>query len=179
MKNNKPSKKEYSKGKSKIHYIPAEIILGMGHAFEMGAEKHGPYSFRDNPIDYTELIDSTMRHLLAFMNGEDNDPESGLPHLWHAGCNIGMLEWTRVNAPEKDDRPKKSLGRNIINSLQDGLKQVQLSNDFKEASRFIKDFDENEEDTEDKQFRKDLLDAYKFDNSEYVKLSKPKKKKKK
>lgn len=128
--NEKPSKKEYSKGKSKIHYIPTEIILGMGHAFEMGAEKHGPYSFRDNPIDYTELIDSASRHLLAFMDGEDLDTESGLPHLWHCACNIAMLEWTRVNASEKDDRPNKSLGRQLIN----GMKEITESHYLAEAS---------------------------------------------
>ncbi len=32
-----------------------------------------------------------MRHLTAWWEGEDNDPESGLPHIYHAAANIAML----------------------------------------------------------------------------------------
>ena len=32
-----------------------------------------------------------MRHFEAYRSGEKNDPESGMPHLWHVACNIMFL----------------------------------------------------------------------------------------
>ncbi len=52
----------------------------------------------------TEICDSTMRHLVAYMQGEDIDPESGLPHTGHLFCNIMFLEYMMENRPELDDR---------------------------------------------------------------------------
>ena len=130
----------------------------MGHAFAMGAEKHGPYSFRDEPIEYTELIDSLMRHTLAFLDGEDLDPESGLPHTYHILANAAMLEYTRVNAPEKDDRPKKKAS-------------VPSVKDFKKV--LVKDYD-NEDSLRPNSYWEDPESAG-WNSDKYVELSKPKK----
>lgn len=92
--------------KAKIHLIPTEAILGMAFALGMGAKKYGAYNFRGG-IEYTRIIDSLMRHTLAFLAGEDNDPESGLPHTHHILANAAMIEFMRVNRPECDDRYKK------------------------------------------------------------------------
>lgn len=31
------------------------------------------------------------RHLIAYQEGEELDEESGLPHLWHAACNMAFI----------------------------------------------------------------------------------------
>ena len=36
---------------------------------------------------------AAMRHLIARGNGEMNDPETGLPHLAHACCDLLFLMW--------------------------------------------------------------------------------------
>jgi hypothetical protein len=38
-----------------------------------------------------------FRHMVAFMHGEKNDKESGLPHLAHAGCCLLFLAWFDKN----------------------------------------------------------------------------------
>lgn len=58
-------------------------------------------------LSVTECSESLMRHLLAFMEGEDNDPESGLSHLGHIQCNAMFLQYARDNMPELDDRFKE------------------------------------------------------------------------
>jgi hypothetical protein len=50
--------------------------------------------------------DSFLRHFFAYMSGEDIDPESGLPHLGHMGCNLMFMSYVHNNIPELDDRPK-------------------------------------------------------------------------
>jgi hypothetical protein len=34
-----------------------------------------------------------LRHVIAYCSGEEKDPESGLSHLAHAGCNCLFLLW--------------------------------------------------------------------------------------
>lgn len=51
---------------------------------------------------------AAMRHLTAWWGGEDNDPETGSPHLaavaWHM---FALLEYS-VTHPDKDDRPSRT-----------------------------------------------------------------------
>ena len=49
---------------------------------------------------------AAMRHIMAFNDGEDKDPESGLSHLAHAACCIMFLLEFEKTHPELDDRYK-------------------------------------------------------------------------
>lgn len=40
-----------------------------------------------NGLKKEEILESLQRHLAALMDGEINDPESGLPHIGHIQCN--------------------------------------------------------------------------------------------
>jgi hypothetical protein len=57
-------------------------------------------------IQYTRIISAIHRHLAAIQEGEDIDPESGLPHVYHIGCNVQFLGWMMQNRPDMDDRYK-------------------------------------------------------------------------
>lgn len=47
-----------------------------------------------------------IRHALAWLDGEENDPETGLPHQGHIQCNLVMLKYYAQHYPQGDDRPK-------------------------------------------------------------------------
>lgn len=68
-----------------------------------GAEKYAAHNWR-NGIDASRLYGALQRHLNAFWDGEDIDPESGLHHLGHAACELMFLYWTVEEKPEHDDR---------------------------------------------------------------------------
>lgn len=68
---------------SLIHY---KSIESLPKVLEFGSIKYS----RDNwkiGLDLNEIIDSMSRHLHALIDGEVNDPESGLPHVGHIMCN--------------------------------------------------------------------------------------------
>jgi hypothetical protein len=50
------------------------------------------------------LLDTAQAHIDAFAEGEDLDRESGLHHLAHAWCYLGILIDYTVTHPECDDR---------------------------------------------------------------------------
>lgn len=49
----------------------------------------------------SSIVDSLLRHALALASGEWLDPESGLPHVGHIGCNIMFIQYMMYNHNEK------------------------------------------------------------------------------
>ena len=62
-----------------------------------GAKKYDPNNWQkvDNGIE--RYFAAMMRHIIAWRNGEINDPESGLPHLAHANCCMNFIYWLEAN----------------------------------------------------------------------------------
>ena len=42
-------------------------------------------------VSKDDWLDALMRHLMKYLDGEKIDDESGMPHLWHAICNLSYL----------------------------------------------------------------------------------------
>ena len=104
---------KHDAGKAPLHMIPEEALIGMAEAFAFGANKYGKFNYKKG-LEITRLTDSLRRHALAFLQGEDLDPESGLHHTKHILANAAMLEYTRLHRPEMDDRYKEELESPII-----------------------------------------------------------------
>jgi len=56
-------------------------------------------------IQHTKIADSLLRHIIAWLMGENVDPESRQTHLAHAMCCLNMLSFNVAEHPELDDRP--------------------------------------------------------------------------
>lgn len=97
--------KKNDQEKAPLDLIPPEAIEDEAKAWGFGATKYGRYNFR-NGIAYTRLIAAALRHLFALLRGEDNDPESGLPHESHVRCCMGMLAVMKKTRTDLDDRYK-------------------------------------------------------------------------
>lgn len=89
-------------GKAPISLIPAEFIEGVAQGFAYGGKKYGVNNFRKG-LNHSRCLDAAFRHLLAFTRGERFDPESGLAHLFHAGCSLAMLAYMQQHYPELND----------------------------------------------------------------------------
>ena len=72
---------------------------------KFGADKYHAHNWRDG-FAWSRPLAAAMRHIMAFNDGEDKDPESGLSHLAHAACCIMFLLEFEKTHPELDDRYK-------------------------------------------------------------------------
>lgn len=77
-------------GKPRPTLVPPSLILAVAAIRGYGATKYGS---DDNwkQVEPQRYKDALYRHWLAYLEGEVNDPESGLPHIWHVACNIAFL----------------------------------------------------------------------------------------
>lgn len=94
----------FNQGKPKLSYIldfgPA--LRGVAQVSEGGAAVHGRGNWRRG-MPWTEVVDSLLRHLEAYQNGEDMAPE-GTPHIDHVAWNALALATYWRTRREYDDR---------------------------------------------------------------------------
>ena len=70
----------------------------------MGADKYSAHNYLKG-YAWSLSYDALQRHLLKFQMGEDNDRESGLPHLAHAAWHCLTLLSFQLREVGTDDRP--------------------------------------------------------------------------
>jgi hypothetical protein len=95
----------YNQHKPKLSLITEMPLAleGITRVLEFGATKYGRRNWQKG-MPFTEILDSMLRHQLAWANGEDVDPESGLRHVDHVACNaLFLAELCRLKL-EFDDR---------------------------------------------------------------------------
>ncbi len=85
-----------SGAKPKLHYLLEfpKSATGISQVMEHGETKYPNTPWKVVSGErYTDasLMDSALRHMMAYMNGESVDPESGLNHMFHAVVNLMMF----------------------------------------------------------------------------------------
>ena len=76
--------------KVRLDLVEPSIIEAIGKVRTYGVEKYGDdQSWRK--VEKQRYVAAAMRHFEAYRKGESNDPESGMPHLWHCACNLMFL----------------------------------------------------------------------------------------
>ena len=77
-------------GKVRPTLVPVSVIHAIAKVREYGCKKyHDPDNWK--LVEPHRYRDAAYRHWLAYLDGEDSDKESGLPHLWHLATNIAFL----------------------------------------------------------------------------------------
>jgi hypothetical protein len=85
--------------------VPREVIAEIGLGLLEGARKYGRHNYRIAGIRYSVYFDAAMRHLDAWWEGEDIDPDSGLSHIVKALSTLTVLRDAMINEMFTDDRP--------------------------------------------------------------------------
>lgn len=94
--------------------FPAAARIFGAMVMKLGAAKYGPYNWRDKPVKLTIYLSAAERHVLACLDGEWIDPESGQPHLAHAMCCYAIVLDAWATGNMADDRPKQGRSAELI-----------------------------------------------------------------
>lgn len=79
----------------------AYMALGLAN----GALKYGKANFKATPVLCSIYMDGFMRHMMAWLEGEEYDQDDGAPHLGAALANLAIIIEARANGTLIDDRP--------------------------------------------------------------------------
>jgi len=96
---------KFDEDKLPVNLLSSEALLQTAAVMKFGADKYNEHNWRAG-FAWSRPLAAAMRHIMAFNDGEDKDPESGLSHLAHAACCIMFLLEFEKTHRELDDRYK-------------------------------------------------------------------------
>lgn len=99
---NEPGKK-YDSGKPRYDLLPPDVLAEVVKIITDGAEKYGERNWEAG-MSWSRPFAAAMRHLWAFWDRQNIDPESGSPHLAHAIVNLMFLLAYQGRGVGTDDR---------------------------------------------------------------------------
>lgn len=97
---------KHDQEKPDMSLLSSSAILKVAEVMTFGKKKYGSHNWR-NGIAWSRVLAAALRHLFAFLSGEDKDPETGLSHMAHLGCCVMFLLEYEDTHKNLDDRYKK------------------------------------------------------------------------
>ena len=93
--------RDMAQGEGRCDLLPAAALLRLARHFETGAKKYGENNWQLG-IPIWSFIDSGMRHLLKYMDGQKDED-----HLCAAAWNLLCAMWTEENTHGLRQRGRK------------------------------------------------------------------------
>jgi len=106
------------------HLCPTTFIAGVGMAFLEGCLKYGRSNFRAVGVRASIYYDACLRHLIAWFEGEDIDPESGLSHIYKAGACLAVIADAIECGKLNDDRMIAGGYKEVIEKFTPMIKKL-------------------------------------------------------
>jgi hypothetical protein len=98
-------KGEAGSKKSPMWLLPHHVKQAASWVLGLGARKYGPWNWRKTRVCASTYLSAIQRHLGAWEEREDMDPESGQNHLAHIIANCAILMDAQKHQCLEDDRP--------------------------------------------------------------------------
>lgn len=109
-------------GKLPLHLFPASAISAGCLAFLEGALKYGRANWRAAGVRASIYKDALDRHMVRWFEGENIDPDSGIPHLAKALACIAILIDAEAAGKLEDDRMIQGGTIDLIETLTPTIK---------------------------------------------------------
>lgn len=94
---------KHDAGKPRLDLLPFDALEVVGLVLARGSVKYGDRNW-ELGRGFGRDLGASLRHTFAWAQGEDDDPETGLPHLAHACCGLLFLLSFQLRGIGRDDR---------------------------------------------------------------------------
>ena len=103
-----PEGTKHDTGKPPMSLLSGVALAEIAKVLDFGQKKYDSHNWRKG-FAWSRPASAALRHLFAWIGGEDKDPESGLSHLGHCACCLMFLLEFEVKGIGTDDRYKPSV----------------------------------------------------------------------
>jgi hypothetical protein len=120
-KNWKPTNPKDLMGIRKVSFccLPWPVLGEAGLGMQEGGMKYGRHNYRSEGVAVSTYVDAVIRHITAYWEGEDIDPDSGIHHIGKAISTLIVLRDAQLNDKATDDRPIKPRNPDWLKELND------------------------------------------------------------
>ena len=116
-------------------YTPVIALYHLAMAQTNGAEKYGPYNWRNEKVHASVYIAACRRHLDEWIEGEETADDSNVHHLGHAMACLAILLDALEHDCLIDDRPKGGIFSKRLKELNEQTKRKAESNTINNSHR--------------------------------------------
>ena len=95
-------------GKVPMSCISGPVLMEVGLGMMEGALKYGRHNYRAVGVRASVYFDALQRHMWAWWEGEDIDPDSGINHISKTIADLTVLRDSMIRSNWTDDRPPKT-----------------------------------------------------------------------
>lgn len=105
--------------------LPWRVLWHVGLAMMEGALKYGRHNYRAAGCRASVYFDATVsRHLGAWWEGEDIDPDSGRSHIDKAIASLMVLRDSMLQGNWIDDRPPRGILGGDMSSFNGSAREL-------------------------------------------------------
>lgn len=126
--------------------IPPHAMEQTAWVHKLGADKYGAWNWRETGVCASTYVNAILRHLNAWRDGEDLDPESGISHLAHVACSANILMDAGYCGKLQDDRNKSAdaLEGGLWDDFDEGIEEDCPEAEYRllDSGELLKDGDE-------------------------------------
>lgn len=110
--------------KTPMSTLSAQVMGEVGVAMLEGALKYGRSNYRVAGVRASVYYDALFRHMSAWFEGQDIDPESGLNHVTKAIAGLMVLRDSMMQGNWQDDRPPRVTNQDWVKDLNEKVKAL-------------------------------------------------------
>lgn len=115
-------------GKPPMSTVSQLVLMEVGVAMLEGAEKYGRHNYRAVGVRSSVYYDAAQRHLNAWWEGQDTDPQSGMNHITKAITSLVVLRDAMIMGMVTDDRPPVLQGlEGFLKDLEEKVKNIKAT----------------------------------------------------
>lgn len=125
MTNTKDTNPKDAVGTKKVPFsvIPCPVLAEVGLAMLEGGIKYRRHNYRIAGVRASVYYDACLRHLMAWWEGEDIDPDSGISHISKAIAGLIVLRDSMMMKNWNDDRPPK-VKQGWVNKMNEKVEEL-------------------------------------------------------
>ena len=101
-----------------LHLIPSPALIEAAKALMDGARKYGAYNWREEGVGACTYLSAAMRHIRAYLDGEQVAVDSDVHHLGHAIACLAILLDAEAVGNLVDDRPHPAPTASLLDMLK-------------------------------------------------------------
>lgn len=108
-----------------LSLVPDSAMIALALAFTEGDLKYGGFNWRVAGVKASVYVGAVRRHFAKWVDGEESDPKTGIPHLASAMAGLAVLFDAHTLGMLNDDRPPKGAAPALLAVAETLVKQLQ------------------------------------------------------
>lgn len=121
-------KQAFGDKKPAIGLFPMSAQLRAWEALQDGANKYGPFNWRERPVEARTYIEAALRHLRLYENGEEYTRDTGVHNLGAVMACMAILVDAELHGTLIDNRVKSPKTCDLLHEeekMMENLKELQ------------------------------------------------------